>query len=139
MNLSLSEGKQWSDLRTICPCHLYLHLVQFFAPSLPRRVLLLPHRESSKEPGLRRRGIAASHLSRGPEPAERKIEREGREERENLPICKRVADGHHHRSPARPLFPGIYMYIDAISQLRYLACWLHFFGPPPRTPDATPR
>lgn len=26
VNLSLSEGKQWSDLRTICPCHLYLHL-----------------------------------------------------------------------------------------------------------------
>lgn len=26
VNLSLSEGKQWSDLRTICPCHLCLHL-----------------------------------------------------------------------------------------------------------------
>lgn len=32
VNLSLSEGKQWSDLRTICPCHLYLHLAYFFAP-----------------------------------------------------------------------------------------------------------
>lgn len=27
VNLSLSEGKQWSDLRTICPCHTYLLLL----------------------------------------------------------------------------------------------------------------
>lgn len=55
----------------------------------------LPPRKFEGEPGLRRRGIAASHLSRGPGPAE------------SLPICKRVADGHHCH-PAAPPPLGIY-------------------------------
>lgn len=89
-------------------------------------LLLLPRRrESSKERArapARRRGIAASHLSRGPGPAE------------SLPICKRVADGHH-RHPAGPPRPSVY--IDTISGDRYLACRSHFFSPPPR-PNVPP-
>lgn len=103
---------------------------QFFTPSLPPRsrrvfhhhlLLLLLHRESSKEPGLRRRGIAASHLSRGPGPAERAYQ-------------------YVNESPTGTTIPPpllflcsplwhiyIHIYIDAISGDRYLACRPHFF------------
>lgn len=129
VNLSLSEGKQWSDLRTICPCHLYLHLAQFF--TLPSPCLSSsppppppPSRKFEGEPGLRRRGIAASHLSRGSGPAE------------SLPICKRVADGHHCH-PAGPPPLGIYRhYIEG--QISRMPGHI-FFRPPPSSRPDVPR
>ncbi|KYN02630.1 hypothetical protein ALC62_06429, partial [Cyphomyrmex costatus] len=65
--------------------------------SLPLRLsLVLP--EEVRRRARRRRGIAASHLSRrGPGPAE------------NLPICKRVADGHHCHPADPPPLPSLRM------------------------------
>jgi hypothetical protein len=132
VNLSLSEGKQWSDLRTICPCHLCLStsrssLLVASCPSAPFWTVpspppapafpTPPHpSHAGKFVGdrtlRRRRGIAASHLSRGPGPAE------------SSPICKRVADGHRHRCrcpPPRPPPPSPsrrLVYIDDTSSGR---------------------
>ncbi|KYM92440.1 hypothetical protein ALC53_00895, partial [Atta colombica] len=60
-------------------------------------VNLSPRRRRSSKERTRRRDIATSHLSRRPGPAE------------SLPICKRVADGHH-RYPADPPPHCIYRY-----------------------------
>lgn len=63
----------------------------------------------------RRRGIAASHLSRRPGPAERAYQ-------------------YVNESPTgttiTPLIPHLSVYIDTILGDRYLACRPHFFKPP---------
>jgi len=142
VNLSLSEGKQWSDLRTICPCHLCLStsrssLLVASCPSAPFWTVPSPPAPAFPTPPhpshagkfvgdrtlRRRRGIAASHLSRGPGPAE------------SSPICKRVADGHRHRCrcpPPGPLPrpPPAAWFISTIHRRDgYLACRPHFSGP----------
>lgn len=98
-----------------------------FSPCPPPPPPAPPAGKFEGELELRRRGIAASHLSRGPA--------------ESLPICKRVADGHHHHhhrhhrcvvAPSQPfLFPHARC-ISTISEDGYLACRPHFFGPPYR-------
>lgn len=78
-------------------CSPFLHVL----PCLLLLFLLLLHlrQESSKESALRRRDIAASHLSRGPRPTE------------NLLICKRVSPTGTTSLLPPSLAPGIYICI----------------------------
>lgn len=117
VNLSLSEGKQWPDLRTVRPRSAPAILDTTSRSSLPSPLVVFC--SSSPLPGklegnrAELRGIAASHLSlyRSESP-------------QSLPICKRV--GHHRRPavplpspvplPSTPLFsPPFSVYIDVTS------------------------
>lgn len=83
-------------------CSPFLHVL----PCLSLLLLFLLHlhlrQESSKESALRRRDIAASHLSRGPRPTE------------SLLICKRVSPTGTTSLLPPSLAPGIYIYISML-------------------------
>lgn len=94
-----------------------------FAVSLSLSLSSSPAEKVEGEPGLRRRGIAALHLSRGLGPAE------------SLPICKRVADGHHcHPAGSPPL--DIYRHYIGGQISRMPATFFQSPTSPGRSPDS---
>lgn len=139
VNLSLSEGKQWSDLRTIrprsapasSPPHAVLcslppprssPFIVFYSPPPPRKL----EREYPSSPAPRYRRVASivSHRSENPQ---------------SLPICKRVADGYHSHPASLPS-PSTLSSFDILSTLhqgRHTQIFSHaghiFFDPPLRS------